>query len=256
MLGLLAGAPVLAAGRAFGLTAPAPKIGRLIGDAQAHAKISQRIETISRALLGARYQAHTLIGGPNRKEVFVVRDDAFDCVTYCEVVLAAAIARDIAEFEPALRRIRYHHGNVGWAERNHYYADWCERNVENRICRPVTISTPVKIHKISNSEPGLGTRQWTIDAMPRATLLSSSELLVAGDIIGFVSRRSNLDYFHTGFVAFGPQRELLLRHASGSHGRVLDERMDRFIAANGPQYVTVLRPEETRPPQGASRNPN
>ena len=46
---------------------------------------------ISRGLLGVRYQANTLTAGPRRKEVFVVRDDAFDCVTFCEVVLAAAL---------------------------------------------------------------------------------------------------------------------------------------------------------------------
>ena len=55
--------------------------------------ISQRIDFISGALRGTRYQGYTLIGGPQRPEQFVVRDDAFDCVTFCETVLAAAIAR-------------------------------------------------------------------------------------------------------------------------------------------------------------------
>ena len=71
------------------------------------------MDFISRALLGVRYQANTLIGGPQRPEQFVVRADAFDCVTYCEIVLAAAMARNYGEFETALRKIRYEHGKVG-----------------------------------------------------------------------------------------------------------------------------------------------
>src|SRR5260221_14795439 len=90
MLRLLAGASLLAAGGPRVWAAETPKIGRLIADAQAQPKISQRIETISRALLGTRYQAYTLIAGPNRKEIFVVRHDAFDLVTYCESVLPPA----------------------------------------------------------------------------------------------------------------------------------------------------------------------
>ena len=100
-------------------------IGRLIEEARALPHVSQRIDFISRALLGVRYQANTLIGGPKHPERFVVRDDAFDCVTFCEVVLAAAIARDLDEFETSLRRIRYDHGNVQYDQRNHYFADWC-----------------------------------------------------------------------------------------------------------------------------------
>src|SRR5215470_9704034 len=104
-LHLLAGAPLLAAaaGRsAFAEAAPA-SIARLIKEARAvpaaRASVSERMDFISRALLGGRQQP----------EEFVVRADAFDCVTFCEFVLAAAIARDYGEFETALRAIRYEH---------------------------------------------------------------------------------------------------------------------------------------------------
>jgi hypothetical protein len=254
-LRLLAGLPILAAGGGRAVAASTSQLGRLIEDAQAHSAIAQRIEQISRALLGTKYAAHTLIGGPKRPEVFVVRDDAFDCVTYCEVVLAAALARDVREFAPALRQIRYHHGDVSWRERNHYFADWCERNLANRLCRPVAIDGMVKITKASNSEPALGKREWMLEVIPQAVLLSNSRLLEPGDIVGFVSRRANLDYSHTGFVAFGKDRsELLLRHASSTRRRVIDEKMERFIAANGVRHVTVLRPQERPAPQNSSKN--
>ena len=61
-----------------------------------------------------------------------------------------------------------------------------------------------------------------------------------------MTHRPDLDYFHVGFVMFGDRGELLLRHAAKSRHRVLDERMDRFIALNGVGYVTLLRPQEPR----------
>ena len=125
-------------------------------------------------MLGTRYRANTLIGGPRRKEVFVVRADAFDCVTFCEVVLAAALARDLAGFEAALRRIRYAHGEVKWDERNHYFADWTRRAVENGICRPVAIEPAVTIAKTVNWR-NLGKRRVSLTVIPRATLAGRQE---------------------------------------------------------------------------------
>ena len=105
MLRLLAGLPLWAAGSAAALAREGSLIGRLIGEAQSLPQVSQRIDFISKSLIGVRYQAHTLIGGPKRKEVFVVRDDAFDRMTFCEAVLAAARSRNLEEFEAALLRL-------------------------------------------------------------------------------------------------------------------------------------------------------
>jgi len=242
ILKFLAGAPLWTAGLAQA-TGPR-RVADLIEQAKSQPNISQRIDAISRALLGARYQARTLIGGPNRAEIFVVREDAFDCVTYNEFVLAVAIARDVPEFEEALRKIRYRNGEVTWRQRNHYYADWSRNNVDNGICRPVEFGETVKLDKSSDSEPGLGRRSWILDVTQQAVMQANAAKLLTGDIVGFVSRRANLDYFHTGFVAFGAKGELLLRHASSTRRRVIDERMASFIAVNGPKYVTVLRPQE------------
>jgi hypothetical protein len=199
---------------------------------------------ISRGLLGVRYQANTLIGGPRRKEVFVVRADAFDCVTFCEVVLAAALARDLPAFETSLRRIRYQHGDVKWDERNHYFADWSRRAVENNICRPVAMEPSVTIEK-TVSWRSLGKRHMSLAVIPRATFMANKNLLASGDVIGFVSRRPNLDFYHTGLVAFGKGGEVMLRHASRSRGRVVDDRIDAFVAVNRVQYVTVVRAADT-----------
>jgi hypothetical protein len=240
VLRMIAGLPLLAGSHAFGREKPL--LGRLIAEAQAMPRISQRIDFISRSLRGVRYQANTLIGGPRRQEVFVVREDAFDCVTFCEVVLAAARARNFEEFEAALLRIRYEHGQVKWEERNHYFGQWSQRAVENRICRAVDLPS-VAIDKEVNWG-NLGRKRVSFAAISAPTLLAGKESLQAGDVIGFVSRRTNMDFYHTGLIAFGGDGALLLRHASRSRRRILDERMDTFVAVNRVRYVTLLRPME------------
>ncbi len=256
LLQMLAAAPLLAAAASgpAHAEAAANSIARLIAESrtvpEAQASVSERMDFISRALLGVRYRANTLIGGPQRPEQFVVRDDAFDCVTFCEFVLAAAIARDYGEFETLLRTIRYEHGKVLWAERNHYFAEWCRRAVENGICSPVATPDAVTIDK-TVQWGNQGRRQVSITGIPSATLLANRASLANGDVIGFLSRRPNLDFFHTGLVIFEDDGALMLRSAAQSRGRVVDEPLARFLAANNVQYVTLLRAVE--PPAAAAR---
>src|SRR5258706_14237343 len=76
------------------------------------------------------------------------------------------------------------------------------------------------------------------------TLLAQGKALQAGDVIGFVSRRSDLDFFHTGFIAFGRRGALALRHASQSYGRVVNEDLASFVAKTGVKNVTLLRAQD------------
>jgi len=220
------------------------RIGSLIDEAKALPTVAQRIDFIGGALRGSSYRSYTLIGGPRRLEQFVARDDSFDCITYCETVLAAATARDLGEFEVNLKAIRYHNGVVAWRERNHYFFDWSQHNVENKTCRVLVMDGAVELQKSVYWHREFGRRRFTMNAIPRATMLANKSKLAQGDIVGFVTARSNLDYFHVGFIAFESGGELLLRHASLSRHRVLDEHMDRFLAANRVRHVTLLRAEE------------
>ena len=247
ILRLIVCSPLLAGGSRTAFAAKAAAVERLIEQARALPTVSQRIDFISGKLIGVRYQAETLIGSPKQPERFVVRDDAFDCVTFCEVVLAAAIARDFGEFETLLRRIRYDRGNVQYDQRNHYFADWCKRNIENGICKPVAIEPSVVIDKTVTWHREFGRHPVSIVAVSKETLLQKSRLLAPGDIIGFTSRRSDLDFFHTGIVAFGKGGELLLRNASQSRGRVMDDKMTTFVTVNPVTYVTLLRAAENTP---------
>jgi hypothetical protein len=220
----------------------------LITQAQGYLAISQRIDVISRALLGHRYEADTLIGGPHKPEVFVARDDRFDCVTFCETVLAAARAHDLSSFEAALRTIRYRGGVVEWRARNHDFAAWCDRNVADGLCQPVVIGEATEIKKTLTAPRALGRRSYVIAGIAGKTLLANKDALKSGDIVGFVSRRAWLDYFHTGFVMSDAKGGLLLRHASRSHRKVVDQSMKGFLAINDVRYLTVLRPQELEKP--------
>jgi hypothetical protein len=243
LLKLIAAAPLISASEQAG--AAIPRVTRLMEDAKPLPRISDRIDFISRGLMGARYQGYTLVGSARQAEQLVVRDDAFDCVTFCEVVLAAAAARNRAGFEPELKKIRYLDGKVDWRTRNHYWADWCQRNIDNKVCRPVMIGEPLKVPKDVNSEPAVGRRRFVLETIPRERLVQNARLLLPGDVVGFVSRRADLDYFHTGFIAFSKRGELLARHASRTHRRVVEERIEDFMIANGTRSVTILRPSET-----------
>ena len=245
VLGLLGGSAAFAAGVVPGAAAET-RIGHLIDQARGKGSVSQRIDFISGVLRGTRYQGYTLIGGPRRSEQFVVRDDAFDCVTFCETVLAAALAPNRDEFDAILRTIRYHNGVVTWRDRNHYFFEWGRHNVENKICRDVAMDGSIVVEKTVDSQKGLEKRHFSMRVIPSAVFLANKGKLENGDIVGFVTRRPNLDYFHIGFIAFGNRGELLLRHASQSRHRVLDERMDRFIALNRARYVSLLRPLDSR----------
>ena len=257
VLRLIAGAPLLAAGADAARAAPVaaiksagPKtalIERLIQEARALPSVSRRMDFISSKLIGVRYQANTLVGSPKSPEKFVVRDDAFDCVTYCEMVLAAATARDLGELETLLRRIRYDRGIVKYDQRNHYFADWCKRNIANGVCQPVAIEPSMVIDKTVTWHREFGKRQVSMMAIAKSTLMENAKLLAPGDIIGFTSRRAGLDYFHTGLIAFGKGGELLLRDASQSHRRVVEEKMATFVSVNPVKYVTLLRAAENTP---------
>ncbi|RDV04877.1 N-acetylmuramoyl-L-alanine amidase-like domain-containing protein [Undibacter mobilis] len=220
------------------------RIARLISEASALPAVSQRVDFISKALIGSPYRGHTLIGGPRRAERFVLRDDAFDCVTFCETVLAAALAREPAQFEMQLRLIRYKDGEIAWRARNHYFSDWCANNVANDVCKKLVLPGSETIDKRLTWMRGLGPRQVSITALPRQALIDNRRLLSTGDIVGFLSQRPGLDYFHTGFVVVTDEGDLMLRHAAKSRGRVLDQPLARFLAENRAQAVTLLRVKE------------
>jgi hypothetical protein len=243
MLQLAAGAATFAFGLAPARTAET-RIGALIDKARPATFVGERIGIVSQALIGSRYVEYPLIGGPRKAEQFVLRDDAFDCVTFCETVLAAARSFTIADFQPQLRRIRYRDGEIAWPARNHYFADWALNNIANGICRAVALPDTTWVEKTVSYMHGLPVERVGLTSVPVASVLANAERLATGDIVGFLSRRPGIDYFHTGFLVTGKDGGQMLRHAAKSRGRVLDQKLEHFIAENGVRHVSLLRPQE------------
>lgn len=243
MLQLAAGGGLFALGLAPANTRET-RIAALIGEAQARTFVGERIDVISQALVGSPYVSYPLIGGPKKPEEFVLRDDAFDCVTFCETVLAAARSTTLADFAPQLRRIRYREGVIDWHERNHYFADWCLQNIANGVCRAIVLPDAAIVDKTVSYMRGLPVERVTLTSIPAASVLAHADRLATGDIVGFLSRRPGIDYFHTGFVVIGRNGTPVLRHAARSRGRVLDQPFAQFVAGNGVRAVSLLRPQE------------
>jgi hypothetical protein len=219
------------------------KLPRLIEEARALPDISQRIAAISHGFLGAPYIVDPLGGGAQEKEHLVLREDGFDCVTFCETVLAAARARTPEEFVSELRRMRYRDGEVDWYARNHYFAEWGLNNIANGMCRPVALPGAVRIKRTLNYMRALKPVAADFAANPRESLFAYHDRLATGDILAFVSRRSGMDVFHTGFLIVDGDT-LVLRNAAKSRGRVLDQRLADFLDLNGTRQVMILRPQE------------
>ncbi|HXD44102.1 MAG TPA: N-acetylmuramoyl-L-alanine amidase-like domain-containing protein [Pseudolabrys sp.] len=243
VLQLAAGGALFAAGLAPARTQE-PRITALIDKARGGTFIGERIGVISQALIGSRYVAYPLVGGPHKPEQFVLRDDAFDCVTFCETVLAAARSFAAADFAPQLRKIRYRDGEIAWGARNHYFADWALNNIANGICRAVVLPDAAIVEKTVSYMHGLPVERVGLTSIPAESVLANAGRLMTGDIAGFLSRRPGIDYFHTGFIVAGKDDALTLRHAAKSKGRVLDQPLAQFFAENGVQHLSLLRPQE------------
>jgi hypothetical protein len=180
ILYFLGGGALLAAGLVHARAAET-RIGRLIIEAQSKGSISEKIDFISGALRGTRYLGYTLIGDPQRPEQFVVRDDGFDCVTFCETVLAAARAGSHDRFNAVLKTIRYHDGVVSWRERNHYFFEWGQHNVENQVCKPIDMAGSIEIEKNVCGTGRLVAAVLMGDSS--AVFLGNKALLANGDIV-------------------------------------------------------------------------
>ncbi len=220
------------------------QLPRLIKQAHAFDTVGARIAFISHAFLGRPYIANSLIGSATEPERFVVREDAFDCVTYCETVLAAARSQTPKAFNFELRKIRYRAGQIDWYARNHYFIDWSIDNIANGVCRAVVLPGAEKIAKTLTYMHQPGARPVSFVCNSRASVFAHPERLATGDIVGFVSLRPGLDFYHTGFIIVDEHGKLLLRHASLSHGGVVEQTLAEFCDVSRVRLLTLLRPQE------------
>jgi Protein of unknown function (DUF1460) len=214
----------------------------ILDDINGEGDLGKRLERISKRFLGRPYLEGSLGGAADVPEVLRITLEAFDCVTYLEVVLALACSGTLNEFVSTIRRIRYERGEIDWSRRNHYMTDWARNNeaegfVANLTSGPETIEKSCTLDLI----PGLPAKTAAFNYFPKESLSHVVELAQTGDLVFFVSTRSDLDVFHTGLL-IKREAQMMLRHATRSVGAVIDQDLSEFVAKNEPAGVVLLRP--------------
>ncbi len=211
------------------------------------ASLPARLDRLSEALLGCPYLAFSLVGGPAEPERLVTRLDGLDCVTFTEVVLALGASRSLDQFVPQLLALRYHHGRLSWAHRNHYTHTWLDRNTSAGRLRPLLpqlwsdAGAPRRLDLLE----GYPALEWQPRYLPWSQRGALALEVQAGDWVGFVSNKPNLDTFHVGLLFPDPLR---VRHASRSQGQVVEEDLAAFMSRWDVPGVLVARP--LTPPGG------
>ncbi len=224
------------------ITADPAEVARLLELAAAQPTLSARLDVISQALMGRPYAVGSLVGGPEVPERLVTRLDAFDCVTYCDSVIALATAASFDEFTRRVVALRYRAGRLDWRHRNHYTHRWLARGVRGALLEPLLPQRWASVGETRTLDvlAGYPALRWRPRYLPWSERDALTAVARTGDWLGFVSQRPNLDTFHVGLLVVGDG--LWVRHASRSRGRVILEALDSCMEAWDVPGLLVARP--------------
>jgi cell wall-associated NlpC family hydrolase len=219
-------------------------VEQLLSKAKHDRSAGSRIEFLSRHFLGHSYKPNPLIGSAHKAEVFTASLAGFDCVTYIETVVALARASNADDFADWLRKLRYEQGRIQWDRRNHYMSLWIRNNERNGILKLVSMPAlpTLSRDRVLNVIPGLDPRRTRIKCVPKAAVPRLERYLQSGDLIFFASTRKNLDVFHAGIIV-RDGKKVLMRHASRSQGRVVEQELNEFLKANRMAGAIAVRPQ-------------
>ncbi|MCA9732775.1 MAG: DUF1460 domain-containing protein [Deferribacteres bacterium] len=212
-------------------------------------KLNERIQYFSSRGRGVPYKIFLLGEGPNAKydRDPLIDFARFDCMTFCEHVLAASISNSYKEMFDNLQRIRYRNGEMSYVARNHYtIGDWLPQNawllhdvtasVGGDQCKKMTKVIDRKKFFLSNgvAEEELTTvvppETLTVDYIPAAALSSIKAHLQGGEIVSIVTTYPGIISAHMGIIVRDDYGNVLFRHASSSRASraVVDEYLDDY----------------------------
>jgi hypothetical protein len=239
-------------------TGPSPGTATSPSQVPPEAVAAARIEELSRAYLGAPYRLDCLGegSGPDPDPLFT--RDCVDCQTLVEQVMAEAVAPWSGGLDAATRLIRYRGGEVSLENRHHYCVpDWLEHpwpvrditaslhadgieSVTRRIDLPALLAARGGDAALAPAFAVDVTEQY----VPRAQAAAVFPLIPDGSIVVFVHSRPDLVAGHLGF-AFGKGEEVVLRHASQTQKRVVDEALENYLARAPRRFIglKVLQPD-------------
>lgn len=219
-----------------------------------HAAGAARATWAAGQLRGMPYAESPLGEGEGRDPDPRFRLDRFDCTSLVETALALGAARSVAEAGPFLDAIRYS-GTPAFESRNHYVeAQWLPDLAARGWIEDVTaavggddaIVVTVRHGRTDWREEarrgklvaGLDPERMPdgesrLSLVPLGRVTAIAPRIPAGTIL-LVAReeRKGRPYrvVHMGIVVVDGRGERLVRHASRDLGRVVDERLERFVA--------------------------
>jgi hypothetical protein len=217
-------------------------INRILKGFATEGDLSKRVDAFSAQFMDCPYVTNSLVGSPALPEQLVIKLDGFDCVTYMETVLALALSETEAQFKENLIRIRYKNGEVEWQKRNHYMVDWWRNNEKQGLMLNLTRGSQARDKtRELNLVKGLPTRRVTFRVFPKKNIRLVEKRIKTGDFVCFGSTKKNLDVFHTG-ILIRRDDKILLRHASRTAGKVIDQDLQDFLQHNRMPGLVLLRP--------------
>ncbi|MEW6570445.1 MAG: N-acetylmuramoyl-L-alanine amidase-like domain-containing protein [Nitrospirota bacterium] len=209
-----------------------------------------RIDFLSGGFLNLPYQESTLIGDIKTPEVLIINLKGVDCFTFLDYVEAMRLSHSFTEFKKNLRRIRYKSGNVSFKNRNHFFTDWKENNLN--FVSDITVEIGghriMRIQKYLNQKAGATSFIQGIPPKKREIVYLPSgaidqpvlDKLRTGDYVGIYAMSEGLDVTHVGIIIRSID-EVYLRHASSKEFKVIDQNFMTYIADK--PGIVVLRPK-------------
>ncbi len=222
------------------------KIQELLQSVPEGFPLSERIEFFAAKFLGSHYAEHPLSDVQEDEELRISLE-SFDCVTFCEEVLALAFARNEQQFKETLKALRYFEKDISWKKRKHYMSDWTRDNAEKAfICDALERENCTIVERELSCLDGYPSQRRVLKFLPVDEFLSKLDKFQAGDIVFFGTTRENLDVAHLGFLVKADDG-LCLRHASKEKGGVVDESLGEFFERFGEcPGIWVFRPVEKK----------
>jgi hypothetical protein len=225
-------------------SAIAADLQRILKSQAGEANLTKRIEAFSERFLDCPYVTNSLVGNVEVPERLTIKLDGFDCVTYMETVLALALSEAAEQFTEKLIRMRYKNGAVEWQERNHYMVDWWRNNERQGLLRNLTRGAEaVEKKRELNLIKGLPAEHISFRVFPKKKIAHIEKLIKTGDFVCFATTKKNLDVFHTG-ILLRRDGKILLRHASRTAKKVIDQNLRDFIKNNRMSGLVLLRPKK------------
>lgn len=255
---------------AFGTPLPPPVVEQAVRESQ-QLPLHERIDRISRSLLGRAYRLDPMGEGIPPDTDPMVQYEAFDCLTYVEEVLSLALADDTTAVDTLRKNFRYQSNIITYEERNHFMElQWIPSAINQGYLEDITttlgetVLTTVEVtaetwgkwrkrHLFKLTEPARPVGTFSLDVLPISDALLALDQFPSGSIVLSVHvPKPNTPTLvsHLGFVVPGSQPTL--RHASSlGSKKVRDTRLQTHLRRLQTAYkvwpmlgVVVLMPKE------------